>query len=128
MTPQLLQHRLCHVGAITLQPVSPFGMYASGQKKDARRLPALRLLLPLRQLPAASAAAAATQLHRVSPSLNDGGSSDDDSILAEIEHRIRLSAARNFAGSDYSDGSESESDPEELVPPRRNDSAVAAAL
>jgi hypothetical protein len=76
---------------------------------------------------AASAASAATQLHRVSPSLNDGVSSDDDSVLAEIEQRIRLSAARGFAHSDDSDGSESDSDPD-LVPPCHNNTAVVGAF
>jgi hypothetical protein len=49
----------------------------------------------------AAAAAAAAQLRRVSPSVNDGESSDDVSILAEIEQRIRLSRT-NIAGSDSS--------------------------
>jgi hypothetical protein len=48
-----------------------------------------------------AAAAAAAQLRRVSPSVNDGESSDDVSILAEIEQRIRLSRT-NIAGSDSS--------------------------
>ena len=77
---------------------------------------------------AASATTTATQLHHVFPSLNDGGSSDDDSVLAEIEHRIHLSAARGFARSDDSDGSESDSDPEDLVPPHRNNTAVVGAF
>jgi hypothetical protein len=37
----------CHIIAIVLQPVSPFGMYASGKKKDVQLLLMFRLLLLL---------------------------------------------------------------------------------
>ena len=75
------------------------------------------VLAPPPSAATASAAATTMQLHHVSSSVTDGGLSDEDSILAEIDHRICLSAAIGFAHSDDSDGCENESDCEDLVPP-----------
>jgi hypothetical protein len=61
-------------------------------------------------------AAVGAQLHRVSPTLNDDDSTDDDSILAAIESRIRRS--RNFGGpANFGQESESEdSNSDDILP------------